>query len=452
LPKEVLQGLARRYGALDVRERKLPCAVFFWAVVLVLSQNGPVWLSSVASEVSVACMLAGWEMRGRGLSKQAISDNMTSRPWGFFAAVFKYLWGCYALQAGGPLVGLETVRQLDVLLVDASILRVARQLAAHFPTYATPRSTDWAAVELHARLSVLRGLPEVVALTAVKADELSVEFLRQTGETVLYIFDLGYWCYALYDEIMDRQQHFLSRLKTGSNPLIKAVYVGEPSWLGKRLKEVELAGNHVDLLVNLTCAHATADTRRQPRQTLAQRRQVKGHLHTTYMEHDVRLVGHWQAAQQRWFLYVTSLLNPQAYPGDFIGDLYRVRWQIEIFFRNLKQVLGVRNFISHSENGIRIQLYAALLFYLLTQLVIAQAAQETGRNVEDFSMPYCLRVVRMVLTQASPSLLTGISSADAMRLERQLVDAVIAQGLRPNRHRPALLTAIRHNLPQAQAA
>jgi len=213
LPTEVLQDIACRCGALDVRERKLPCVVFFWAMVLVLSQDGPVWLSSIASQVSVACILAGWEMQGRGLSKQAISDNLTRRPWGFFAAVFKYLWSCYALQVGGPWVGVESVRQLDILLVDATVLRVACGLAQRFPTYATPRSTSWAALQLHSRLAVMHGLPEVVALTTVKTDELSVEFLRQAGELVLYVFDLGYWCYALYDEIMDRRQQFLSRLQ-----------------------------------------------------------------------------------------------------------------------------------------------------------------------------------------------------------------------------------------------
>ena len=43
--------------------------------------------------------------------------------------------------------------------------------------------------------------------------------------------------------------------------------------------------------------------------------------------------------------------------------MYRLRWQIEILFRNLKHVLRMANFVSTTENGLRIQMYAALIHY-----------------------------------------------------------------------------------------
>ena len=68
------------------------------------------------------------------------------------------------------------------------------------------------------------------------------------------------------------------------------------------------------------------------------------------------------------------------------------RWQIEILFRSLKGVLQLRNFTAHTENGIRLQIYAALIHYLLTQIIILKAAYETGYALEDFSVPYCLEL------------------------------------------------------------
>ena len=120
------------------------------------------------------------------------------------------------------------------------------------------------------------------------------------------------------------------------------------------------------------------------------------------MHHDVRLAGVWVAPEQKWHLYVTSLLDAATYPVDLLVDLYRLRWQIEIFFRNLKCVLRLAAFVSVSENGIRIQIYAALIHYVLTHLVILKAMQATGRPFEDFSLPYCLDAVQQVLHQRGP--------------------------------------------------
>ena len=448
LPASLLCELASQWGALDVRQRKLPCLVFFWAMVTVLVSQGPVWLSTIATQVGVAALMAGLE--GRHVSRQAVSENLGCRPWGFFAAVLRYLLAGQAVCVAGPAAGLAVIRQLDVLLVDTTVLRLAQRLATVFPTYATALSQCWVAAQLHTRLEVQSGLPEVVTLTRVKEDELSASFLQEMGRAVLYIFDLGYWCYALFDEIIDQQQHFLSRLKDKSNPLIKEVYVGEQKWVGCRWKEIELAEQQeVDLLVNLTAAHVMAKTRRKAR-TPAERRKDKGHCRAKYMEHDVRLVGQWQESRQRWFFYVTSLMDRQGFPVSLIIDLYRVRWQIEILFRNLKYVLGLNHFISSSENGIYIQIYAAMICYLLTRLVIHQAAVETGRPEEDFSVPYSLHLVAKLLAKVDPLWLASANDTDLQLLEHRLVSAVIAQGLRPNRHRQALLTSVKKRLARPQ--
>ena len=450
LPASLLRELASESGALDVRERKLPCLVFFWAMTIALVSQGPVWLSTIAAQVGAAALMASLE--GRHVSRQAVSENLCRRPWGFFAAVLKYLLAGQAAASAGPVAGLEVIRQLDVLLVDTTMLRLARRLAAVFPTYATARSPRWVGAQLHSRMEVQSSLPEVVTLTSVKEDELSVSFLQEVGRAALYIFDLGYWCYALFDEIIDRQQHFLSRLKGKSNPLIKEVYVGEQPWVGCRWQEIDLGERReVDLLVNLTAANVTAKTRRKPR-TPAERKKDKGHRRAKYMEHDVRLVGEWQESRQRWFFYVTSLLDRQAFPVSLIVDLYRVRWQIEILFRNLKYVLGLNHLISSSENGVYIQIYAAMICYLLTRLVIRQAAVETGRPEEDFSVPYCVQIVGQLVAKVDPLALASASNAELQLLESRLVAAIIAQGLRPNRRRRALLTSVKKRLAQPQTS
>jgi IS4 transposase len=60
-------------------------------------------------------------------------------------------------------------------------------------------------------------------------------------------------------------------------------------------------------------------------------------------------------------------------PAEVIADFYQARWEIELFFRWIKQTLRITKFVGTSENAVRIQIAVALIAYLL--LRIAHAAQ-----------------------------------------------------------------------------
>ena len=425
LPASVLTTLARSQNAGDVRHRKLTATVFFWMTILAFGPGGPITLHRVLTYALVASLISGLGAAQVALSKQAISENFRERPWAFFATVLTYLVTTYAALwsqlAGQP--NLVVVQNLQILLIDATVMRVARQLIAVFPASANGKCADWAAVKLHTTMRLFRGVPDVLALTPQKQNERKISFLRPVGEAVLYIFDLGYWTYELFDTIIDRTQHFISRLRHDCNPRILQVYVGQPAWVGRRLKTIKFTGRTVDCLVNVS-----SDNPKNPQ-----------------MRHTVRLVGQWNRGAKCWHWYITSLVAWQTYPLTLIIDLYRLRWQIEILFRNLKQVLRMANLVSTNENGLRIQIYAALIHYVLTHLIILKAAQETGRPVEDFSVPYCLDAVQQVLQQTQSLIIKG-QVPDWNNLQTRMLEAVIVLGLRPNRKRKPLITKVKRRL------
>jgi len=66
------------------------------------------------------------------------------------------------------------------------------------------------------------------------------------------------------------------------------------------------------------------------------------------------------------------LTNQREWPALMIADLYRLRWQIETFFRWLKQTLKLRRFWSVCENGIKWQIWSALILYLLLKLLLLE--------------------------------------------------------------------------------
>lgn len=81
------------------------------------------------------------------------------------------------------------------------------------------------------------------------------------------------------------------------------------------------------------------------------------------------------------FVLVTSR---QDLPAELIGLIYRYRWQIELFFKWLKSILGSAHWLAESPRGVAIQLYAALIASLL--LVLATGKRPTKRQMEAMAL------------------------------------------------------------------
>jgi hypothetical protein len=77
----------------------------------------------------------------------------------------------------------------------------------------------------------------------------------------------------------------------------------------------------------------------------------------------------------RWAWIVTTLLDPLAYPAQDLIDLYTRRWQIEVYFRDLKQSLGMAQLSSRSVSAVRKEIAAFVLLYNLVRRAMQTSAQ-----------------------------------------------------------------------------
>jgi hypothetical protein len=59
------------------------------------------------------------------------------------------------------------------------------------------------------------------------------------------------------------------------------------------------------------------------------------------------------------------LTNNRQWSAQSVADLYRSRWSIEVFFKQIKQTLNLADFLGHSANAVRWQIWSALFCYLL---------------------------------------------------------------------------------------
>jgi hypothetical protein len=96
-------------------------------------------------------------------------------------------------------------------------------------------------------------------------------------------------------------------------------------------------------------------------------RQAWAHLGGQSCYRSMRLRVVWIENQGQRLTLVTNL-GPEALSAELVGELYRKRWRIELFFRWVKCILGCGHWVAESQNGATIQIYLALIASLLLQL------------------------------------------------------------------------------------
>jgi hypothetical protein len=94
--------------------------------------------------------------------------------------------------------------------------------------------------------------------------------------------------------------------------------------------------------------------------------ELTGFYPKKYYPETIRLVRYWDEEQKREFVFLTNAMFISAVQ---VADLYRNRWQVELFFKWLKQHLKIKKFWGTTENAVRIQVYSAICTYCLVAII-----------------------------------------------------------------------------------
>lgn len=107
--------------------------------------------------------------------------------------------------------------------------------------------------------------------------------------------------------------------------------------------------------------------RRLPRNVLSDTTiELTGYYSRKHYPAQMRLVRYWDPEQEREFVFLTNAMHISALQ---VAELYKNRWQIELFFKWLKQHLKIKKFWGTTENAVRIQLYTAICTYCLVAIM-----------------------------------------------------------------------------------
>ena len=263
-------------------------------------------------------------IRGK-ISRSTLADANEHRDWRIYAdfaqVLIQQARRLYADDDFGVELE-ETVYALDTTTIDLCL--------SLFPWAKFQKRK--AAIKLHTALDLRGSIPTLIKITDGKIYDTCIldELIPEPG----------------YFYIMDRGYFDLLRLYTLN--LLKAYFVIRGKW---NLQFRRIYSHSVDKSTGLRCY-----------QTIA----LTGFYSSRYYPEKLRRVRIFDADNSK---YLTFLTNNFILPAYTIAELYKCRWQIELFFRWIKQHLRIKSFYGTSENAVKTQIWIAISVYLLVAII-----------------------------------------------------------------------------------
>jgi Domain of unknown function (DUF4372)/Transposase DDE domain len=249
------------------------------------------------------------------------------RPWELYQSLFQTLYHRCRSVAGAQ----RRFRFRNPLLtLDSTLI----DLCASLYDWATYQRTKGAA-KLHLVLDHQGYLPQFVVVTAGSVPELNVARTWRFPPGTILVFDRGYVDYGWYEQLSRQGVFFVTRLRHDAHYRLLQERPGPPR--GSILR---------DQLI-----HLGSHWYRQP--------------------HPLRRIEVQVPPGQDPVVLLTNHLR---FGPTTLARIYRDRWQVEVFFRALKQNLRVKSFVGTSPNALKIQIWVALIAMLLLKYLQLRAS------------------------------------------------------------------------------
>ncbi|MDP7601411.1 MAG: IS4 family transposase [Rhodospirillales bacterium] len=253
------------------------------------------------------------------LSRSNLSRINENKPYTLYEALFqKLLFHC---KNTAPRHGFRFKNKLYSL--DASTIDLC---LAVFP-WATFRQTK-GAIKLHVGVDHQGYLPEFVAISDGKTADIKIGRTFSFPKGSIVVFDRAYTDYVWYKQLTEKGIFFVTRLK--KNAQYEVI---------ERRKVSKKQGLTSDQTIEFT---GKRNRERCPIQ--------------------LRRIGYRDPETGKHYVYITNNFKLSA---KTIADIYKQRWQIELFFKWIKQNLKIKTFLGTSKNAVLTQIWIALCVYLM---------------------------------------------------------------------------------------
>jgi Transposase DDE domain/Domain of unknown function (DUF4372) len=261
--------------------------------------------------------------------RSTLADANRERPADVFVALFQVLLA----QAHKP---LRRETRDAVRLIDSTSVSLSN-LCNGWASY----EAHGAGVKMHVVYDPDAQTPVHFTVTAQRCSDISAAKAMPIEAGATYVFDLGYYDFGWWARLAGNNGRFVTRLKINTPTRTVETRAIPPDVAARgrvtadrivRLPSRLKGCRSHPLACDLREVHVTIDTGKK-----------------------LRIVS-----------------NDLISPAEVIADLYKTRWQIELFFRWVKQTLKIKKFLGTSENAVRIQVAVALIAYLLLRIALAK--------------------------------------------------------------------------------
>jgi Transposase DDE domain/Domain of unknown function (DUF4372) len=259
------------------------------------------------------------------VKRSTLSDANRDRPAELFCDVARLLAGDLA-ERRLPGEALH--------LIDATRILVGKRIEHWAPG---------GGIKLHVMYEAGGGYPVCFAVTPERINDITAAQAMPIEPGATYVFDKGYYHFAFWAKLDRLGCRFVTRLKTNSPARV--------------VSESDVAPDSDIVFDRVVRLNERLKASR-----------------TNPLARPLRLIGVTIASGRE----ITLISNDLDSPAQAIAELYKMRWQVELFFKWLKQNLKISHFLGTSRNAITIQIMAALIAFLLMRLVQRAAKAKLG--------------------------------------------------------------------------
>jgi len=261
------------------------------------------------------------------LSRSNLSRINEGKPYSLYEVLFsKLLHRCQGLAPSHNFKFKNPLYSLDASSIDLSL--------PMFP-WADFRKTK-GAIKLHVGLNHNGYLPEFVTVTEGKDHDVTVGRTLKFPKGSIIAVGKGYNDYSWYNQLTIKEIFFVTRIK--SNAKYRVI---------KRNTVLKDKGITSDQTIEFTGTHTS---KKCPTK--------------------LRCIGYKDKMSGKHYIFLTNNFKLSA---KTIADIYKARWQVELFFKWIKQNLKIKSFIGTSKNAVLTQIWIALCLYLLLAYIKFQS-------------------------------------------------------------------------------
>ena len=287
-------------------------------------------------------------------ARATLADALGRRDWRIYHGLAQRLIARARTLYAGQRLALEI--DADVYALDATTIDLCLSLFDWAPF----RSTK-AAIKLHALLDLRGAIPAFVHVSDGKLHDVNVLDILPLEAGAFYVMDRGYLDFERLHAIHRAGAFFVTRAKAGMDA--RRVYSA-----------------FVERATGVICDQSVM---------------LNGHYSARRYPGHLRRVRFRDPASGKTLVFLT---NNTALPPLTIAALYKSRWQVELFFKWIKQHLRIKRFLGTSENAVKTQIWCAVATYVLIAIVKKELRL-------DASLHTCLQILSLSLFEKIPVLL-----------------------------------------------